>query len=63
MATPRAPDPVTPAGVEVSVGAPKPFGIAVAPDEQTLATINSGAANFSVTLIRRNGARSWATWR
>src|SRR5262249_41706159 len=43
---------VTPAGVEVDVGAPKPFGLAVSPDGQTVATINSGAADFSVTLIR-----------
>ena len=34
---------VTPAGTEVGVGAPKPFGLAVSPDERTLATINSGA--------------------
>jgi DNA-binding beta-propeller fold protein YncE len=46
---------VTPAGVEVNVGSTKPFGMAVSPDEQTLATINSGAGPFSVTLIR--GAR------
>jgi len=46
---------VTPAGVEVNVGAPKPFGMAVSPDEQTLATINSGASRFSVTLIRNAG--------
>lgn len=43
---------LTPAGVEVNVGAPKPFGLAVSPDEQTLATTNSGASKFSVTLIR-----------
>jgi DNA-binding beta-propeller fold protein YncE len=43
---------VTPAGVEVNVGAPKPYGLAVSPDENTLATINSGASKFSVTLIR-----------
>lgn len=43
---------VTPAGLEFNVGAPKPFGLAVSPDEQTLATINSGASRFSVTLIR-----------
>jgi DNA-binding beta-propeller fold protein YncE len=46
---------VTPAGTEVSVLAPKPFGLAVSPDEDTLATINSGSKDFSVTLIR--GAR------
>jgi DNA-binding beta-propeller fold protein YncE len=43
---------VTPAGVEVGVGAPKPFGLSLSPDGNTLATINSGAVNFSVTLIR-----------
>jgi DNA-binding beta-propeller fold protein YncE len=47
---------VTPTGVEVNVGAPKPFGLAVSPDEQTLATINSGASKFSVTLIRNAGS-------
>jgi DNA-binding beta-propeller fold protein YncE len=46
---------VTPAGTEVNVLAPKPFGLAVSPDENTLATINSGTKDFSVTLIR--GAR------
>jgi DNA-binding beta-propeller fold protein YncE len=43
---------VTPAGTEVDVAAPKPFGLAVSPDERTLATVNSGASTFSVTLIR-----------
>src|SRR5262245_48114082 len=43
---------VTPAGIEIEVGAPKPFGLAVSPDERTLATANSGASTFSVTLIR-----------
>jgi len=43
---------VTPAGVQVNVGAPKPFGIALSPTDQVLATINSGASRFSVTLIR-----------
>src|SRR5207249_1393317 len=43
---------ITPAGVEVNVNAPKPFGLARSPDDQTLATINSGASRFSVTLIR-----------
>ena len=49
---------VTPAGVEVSVGAPKPFGLSLSPDGSTVATSNSGATNFSVTLIRnaRSGA-------
>jgi len=43
---------VTPTGAEIDVKAPKPFGLAVARDERTLATINSGATPFSVTLIR-----------
>ena len=47
---------VTPAGTEVNVGAPKPFGLALSPDGQTAATINSGASRFSVTLVR--GLRS-----
>jgi DNA-binding beta-propeller fold protein YncE len=44
---------VTPAGIEVNVGAPKPFGLALSPDGKTAATINSGASGFSVTLIRQ----------
>jgi DNA-binding beta-propeller fold protein YncE len=43
---------ITPAGGEVNVDAPKPFGMALSPDGTTLATINSGASRFSVTLIR-----------
>jgi DNA-binding beta-propeller fold protein YncE len=42
---------VTPAGIEVNVQAPKPFGLALSPDGQMLATLNSGAAPFSLTLI------------
>lgn len=42
---------VTPAGTEVSVLAPKPFGMALSPDGRVLATLNSGAAPFSLTLI------------
>jgi DNA-binding beta-propeller fold protein YncE len=42
---------VTPAGVEVSVEAPKPFGLALSPNGQVLASINSGASRFSVTLL------------
>lgn len=42
---------ITPPGVEVNVGAPKPFGIALSPDGNTLATVNSGTGPFSVTLI------------
>jgi DNA-binding beta-propeller fold protein YncE len=43
---------ITPAGAEVNVDAPKPFGMALSADGKTLATINSGASRFSVTLIR-----------
>ncbi len=43
---------LTPAGVEVDVTAPKPYGMALSPDGKTLATINSGASRFSVSLIR-----------
>ena len=42
---------VAPAGVEVNVQAPKPFGMALSPDGGTLATLNSGAGPFSLTLI------------
>jgi len=47
---------VTPAGVEVNVTAPKPFGLALSPTGTTLATINSGASRFSVSLIRDLGS-------
>ncbi len=43
---------ITPLGMEVNVGAPKPFGMALSPDGNTLATINSGTSPFSVSLIR-----------
>jgi len=43
---------VTPAGVEVNVTAPKPFGLALSADGNVAATINSGASKFSVTLIK-----------
>ena len=42
---------VTPAGIEVSVDAPKPYGLALSPDGRTLATVNSGVGPFSITLI------------
>ena|SRR5437867_3847665 len=42
---------ITPPGVEVNVGAPKPFGMALSPNGNTLATINSGIGPFSITLI------------
>jgi len=54
---------VTPAGVEVSVDAPKPFGLALSPDGQTVATINSGASRFSVTLIRNPNSPTPSTQR
>ena len=47
---------VTPAGTEVNVQAPKPFGMALSPDGQMLATVNSGAAPFSLTLISQLGS-------
>jgi DNA-binding beta-propeller fold protein YncE len=43
---------LTPAGVEVTVDAPKPYGLALSPNGETLATVNSGASRFSVTLIK-----------
>jgi DNA-binding beta-propeller fold protein YncE len=43
---------VTPAGVEVNVTAPKPFGLALSPTGTVLASINSGSSRFSVSLIR-----------
>jgi DNA-binding beta-propeller fold protein YncE len=42
---------LTPIGVEVNVDAPKPFGLALSPDGKMLATVNSGASRFSVSLI------------
>ena len=42
---------VTPAGVEVNVQAPKPFGMALSPNGRMIATLNSGAGPFSLTLI------------
>ena len=48
---------ITPAGTEVSVAAPKPFGLALSPDGKTLATVNSGVGPFSITLIRNLGSR------
>ena len=42
---------VTPVGVETLVGAPKPFGMALSPDGNTLATVNSGIVPFSVSLV------------
>src|SRR5262245_19694244 len=43
---------ITPAGREVAVNAPKPFGLALAPSGTMLATANSGTGPFSVSLIK-----------
>src|SRR5262245_48832431 len=43
---------VTPVGTELSVGAPKPYGMALSSDGNTLATVNSGIGPFSVTLFK-----------
>ncbi|WP_164928482.1 bifunctional YncE family protein/alkaline phosphatase family protein [Gloeobacter violaceus] len=43
---------ITPIGIEVDVTAPKPFGMVLSPDGDTLLTVNSGSTPFSVTLIR-----------
>ena len=43
---------VTPVGEEISVGAPKAFGLDLSPDGNTLITSNDGVGPFSVTLIR-----------
>lgn len=42
---------ITPMGLELPLDAPKPYGMALSPDGQTLATINSGASRFSISLI------------
>ena len=47
---------LTPAGSEISVEAPKPFGLALSPDGKALATINSGSSPFSVTLVTGVGS-------
>ncbi len=49
---------LTPVGLELNVDAPKPFGLAVALDGKTAATINSGASRFSVSLISNITATS-----
>jgi DNA-binding beta-propeller fold protein YncE len=43
---------VTPVGIEVALDAPKPYGMALSPDGTILATINSGASRFSISLVR-----------
>jgi DNA-binding beta-propeller fold protein YncE len=52
---------ITPAGVEAKVGAPKPYGLALSPDGKTLATVNSGAGPFSITLITDLGSNAPAS--
>src|SRR5215471_15045142 len=52
---------LTPVGTEVSVGAPKPYGLALSPDGATLITTNNGVAPFSVTLIRNLGTSAPST--
>jgi DNA-binding beta-propeller fold protein YncE len=47
---------LTPAGTELSIGAPKPYGLALSPDGSTLITTNNGVGPFSVTLIRNLGS-------
>src|SRR5262249_16415579 len=42
---------VTPAGIEVNVKAPKPFGMALSPDGQMVATLTSGAGPSSLPLV------------
>src|SRR5262245_29818686 len=44
---------ITPAGREVAINAPKPFGLALAPNGTMLATINSGTTPFSVSLVKK----------
>jgi hypothetical protein len=39
---------LTPAGREIPLDAPKPYGLALSPDGRTLATINSGTSHFSL---------------
>jgi len=43
---------ITPVGTEISVMAPKPYGMALSADGNTLATVNSGTTPFSVTLFK-----------
>ena len=42
----------------MNVQAPKPFGLALSPDGRMLATLNSGAAPFSLTLIGQLNSRT-----
>src|SRR5215470_15874672 len=43
---------ITPAGREAAVNAPKPLGLALAPNGAMLATVNSGTGPFSISLIK-----------
>ena len=43
---------ITPVGAELSTMAPKPYGMALSPDGNTLATVNSGIGPFSITLLK-----------
>ncbi len=42
---------LTPAGVEVSLGAPKTYGMDLSPDGDSLITVQSGTRPFSATLV------------
>ena len=42
----------------MNVQAPKPFGLALSPDRKTLATLTSGAAPYSLTLISQRAGQS-----
>ena len=57
---------ITPAGQEVSVGAPKAFGLDLSPDGNSLITSNNGITPFSVTLLRNirsgNPTTTWSSW-
>jgi len=52
---------ITPAGRELAVNAPKPFGLAVAPNGSMLATVNSGTNPFSVSLVKNINANAPTT--
>src|SRR5262249_31466120 len=43
---------ISPLGAELSTVAPKPYGMALSPDGNTLATVNSGIGPFSITLFK-----------
>src|SRR5262245_15177023 len=52
---------ITPAGREIAVNAPKPFGLALAPNGTMLATVNSGTGPFSVSIISNIDSNSPTT--